>query len=193
MRVEILNYVDHWQEVKNAAMNTVGKEDGKYPDSKWKRRMLLAEHSPVRLVELTIRMHDLPYWISVHLVRHHVGVEHFVSTQRSDRTGVNRATLPQNAPVCHTMHLNAQAMIYISRKRLCRQAAKETRQAWLQVVEAVRQVEPELASVCVPECVYRGFCPELKPCGYARSVEFIGPYQRYIDSDRDVSTETGTA
>lgn len=31
----------------------------------------------------------------------------------------------------------------------------------------VRKYEPELASVMVPECIYRGFCPEMKPCGWA--------------------------
>ena len=87
MKAEILNYTDNWQAVKNAAMNTVGKETGKYPDSDWKKRILLAEHSPIRLLTFTVRITDLPYWVSVHLVRHKIGVEHFVKTQRSDRGG----------------------------------------------------------------------------------------------------------
>lgn len=166
MKVEIVDYTDNWQAVKNAAMNTIGIENGKYPDSAWKWKMLQAEHSPIRLLELTIRMVDIPYWVSVHLTRHKIGIEHFVSTQRTDRTGINRAKLPQNSPVCHTIRVNAQALITISRKRLCRQASPETRSAWRQVIAVVREVEPELAALCVPECVYRGFCPELKPCGF---------------------------
>ena len=166
MKAELIDYVDNWQAVKNAAMNTIGKETGQYPSSGWKRNILLAEHSPIRLLTFTVRITDLPYWVSVHLTRHKIGVEHFVSTQRTDRTGVEREELPQGALVNHTMVINAQALISISRKRLCNQASPETRQAWTAVIDAVRKYEPELASVCVRECVYRGFCPEMKSCGY---------------------------
>ena len=169
MKVEVIDYQDNWQAVKNAAMNTIGSDSGKYPSSAWKRKILLAEHSPIRLIELTIRMKDIPYWVSVHLVRHKIGIEHWVSTQRSDRTGVDRNVLPQDAPVDHTIRVNAQALITISRKRLCGQASPETQAVWRAVRKAVKTVEPELASVMHPECVYRGFCPEMRPCGYAES------------------------
>lgn len=165
MRVEILNYEDKWQAVKNAAMNTIGKESGAYPDSEWKRNILLAEHSPIRLLTFTVRITDLPYWVSVHLTRHKVGVEHYVKTQRTDRTGVKRDELPQGALVDHTMVVDAQALINISRKRLCHQASTETRRVWMKVVDTLMKYEPELASVCRPECIYRGFCPEMKSCG----------------------------
>lgn len=167
MKVEILNYTDQWQAVKDAAMNTIGVESGKYPSPKWKREILMAEHSPIRLLELTVRMTDVPYWVVMHLVRHHVGVLPFVSTQRSDRTGIDRTKLPQGALVDYTFRANAQAFINVSRKRLCHQASEETRNAWKSVLQAVREVEPELYSVCVPECVYRGFCPEMRCCGQA--------------------------
>ena len=166
MEVKVIEYQDNWQAVKDAAMNTIGNESGKYPTPKWKREILLAEHSPIRLIELTIRMRGIPYWVSVHLVRHKIGIEHFVSTQRTDRTGVNRDELPQNALVDHTIRVNAQALITISRKRLCSKAAPETELVWRAVRKAVKEVEPELASVMVPECVYRGFCPEMRPCGH---------------------------
>ena len=179
MKAEILNYVDNWQAVKNAAMNTVGKETGKYPDSDWKNRILLAEHSPIRLLTFTVRITDLPYWVSVHLVRHKIGVEHFVKTQRSDRTGVDRSDLPQGALVNHTMQINAQALINVSRKRLCTQASQETREAWKEVIEAIRPNEPELAGVCVRECVYRGFCPEMVSCGYCESEAYRLECERY--------------
>lgn len=166
MRVGIVNHQDSWQAVKDAAMNTIGKENGKYPDLAWKRKMLLAEHSPIRLIELTVRITDVPYFAVMHLVRHKIGIEHWVSTQRTDRTGVNRNELRQDAPIDYTFRANAQAFIAISRKRLCRQADEATRAIWRAVIQAVREVEPELASVCVPECVYRGFCPEMRSCGF---------------------------
>ena len=86
--------------------------------------------------------------------------------------GVATGAIPQGALVDHTIRVNAQALITISRKRLCRQASKETREVWAAVIEAVRAVEPELASVCVPDCVYRGHCNEMKPCGYAESTVY---------------------
>ena len=165
MRVEVIDYINRWQDVKNACMNTIGKESGAYPTSEWMTKILLAEHSPIRLIELTIRMYNIPYWVSVHLTRHKIGVEHFVQTQRTDRTGVKRDELPQGALVNHTMRINAQALINISRKRLCYQASPETRKLWAMVIAEVSKYEPELATVCVPNCLYRGFCPEMKPCG----------------------------
>lgn len=182
MKIEVIDYQDNWQAVKNAAMNTIGSESGKYPSPVWKRKILLAEHSPIRLIELTIRMKDVPYWVSVHLVRHKIGIEHWVSTQRTDRTGINRDELPQGALVDHTIRVNAQALITISRKRLCRQASKETREVWRAVIQAVKAFEPELASVCHPDCIYRGFCPEMNSCGYSESG--IGKMETYTYRNR---------
>ena len=185
MRVELIDYRDNWQAVKDAAMNTVGKDSGKYPTSEWKRQILLAEHSPIRLLEFTFVIHDLPYWVSVHLVRHHIGITHFVSTQRTDRTGIDRTSLPQDALVTHRIHLNAQALINISRKRLCNQASPETRKAWQAVIDCLKEYEPELASVCVRECIYRGFCPELRSCGYQECEQFGKLWVRYVINPKE--------
>ena len=114
----------------------------------------------------------MKYWVSVHLVRHKIGIEHWVATQRSDRTGVDRNDLPQGALVNHACEADAQALINISRKRLCNCASKDTRKAWQKVRDEVSNVEPELASCMVRECVYRGFCPEMFPCGYSKTDAF---------------------
>lgn len=164
--IDIFKHEDNWQEVKDAAMNTIGKDTGKYPDSEWKRKILLSEHSPIRLIRFYWRWNALKSWVSVHIVRHKFGIEHWVKSQRSDRTGVDRDKLPQDSLVNHACEANAQALINMSRKRLCNCAAKETRDAWLEVKAKVAEVEPELASCMVRECIYRGFCPELKSCGY---------------------------
>jgi len=161
-----------WQKVKNLAMRTIGKDSGKAPSTQWKTKILLAEHSPIRSLKFLITMKDLQYWVSVHFVRHKVGVDHYVSTQRTDRTGIERDNLPQGALVSHTMDANAQALIYMARKRECNQASVETRQAFKAVKKEIAKYEPELASVMVRECVYRGFCPEIKCCGYVKTEEF---------------------
>ena len=107
------------------------------------------------------------------MVRHKIGIEHWVSTQRTDRTGVNRDELPQGALVNHACEADAQAIINISRKRLCNCASKETRDAWQAVKNEIAKVEPELASCMVRECVYRnGLCPEMFPCGFNHTESF---------------------
>lgn len=181
MQIETRHYEDAWQQVKDATMNTIGKNKGSYPDSSWKRTLLFGEHSPIRLIKFNWRWLNLPYFVSVHIVRHKHGIEHWISTQRTDRTGIDRNELPQNNPINHECEANAQALINISRKRLCNCASKETREAWRLVKDEVAKVEPELASCMVRECVYRnGLCPEVKTCGYNKTKEFEAELKAYI-------------
>ena len=119
---------------------------------------------------------------SVHMVRHKIGIEHWVSTQRSDRTGINRDDLLQGALVNHACEADAQALINISRKRLCSCASPETRKAWQLVKEEVAKTEPELASCMVKECIYRGFCPEMFSCGYDKTKDFQDKLKVYRQS-----------
>lgn len=167
MECKIIERVGSWRNVADAARTTVHKDQGAgEPSDSWKKKILLAQHSPIRKLQYNWKWTNLPYWVSVHLVRHKFGIEHWVSTQRTDRTGIDRENLPQNAPVTHECLANAEAIMFISRRRLCAQAAPETRAAWKAVVEEIAKQDPVLASCCVPECVYRGFCPEFKSCGY---------------------------
>ena len=139
----------------------------------------MSEHSPIRRLKFYWRFKNLMYWVSTHLVRHKIGIEHWVSTQRTDRTGANRDELPQSAFVNHACEADAQALINISRKRLCNCASKETREAWQSVKDEVTKVEPELASCMVRECVYRGFCPEMFPCGYSKTEAYKKELKEY--------------
>ena len=44
--------------------------------------------------------------------------------------------------------------------------------------------DPVLADKCVPECLYRGFCPEfMNPCGYSKTKEFEEDLQKYRNTD----------
>ena len=86
---------------------------------------------------------------------------------------------PQSALVEHECEADAQALINISRRRLCSQASPETRRAWQEVINEVAEVDPVLASVCQPECIYRGFCPEMKSCGYAETEEYKKRLEEY--------------
>lgn len=168
-----LEYATTWKRVLNACRRTVGKQKlDKEPSDTWKASMLLAEHSPIRLLEFDWTFNKLRQWVTTHLVRHHEGVEKFVHTQREDRTKlpVPRDLLPQGARNDMDVSANAQALINISRKRLCMCASKETRTAWKKLKEEVRKVDDIMAEKMVPECIYRGFCPEFRAkCKYAYS------------------------
>ena len=47
------------------------------------------------------------------------------------------------------------------------------------VKDEVAKTEPELASCMVRECVYRGFCPEMFPCGYSKTEQFKKELKEY--------------
>lgn len=122
------------------------------------------EHSPMRTQIFWIEMLGIPTSVSVHLVRHKIGVEHFVQTMRDDRGA--QAVADRNTPVNHAMLLNAQEVINIARKRLCVAAHPKTRLTVETIKDSMYEVDPDLTKYLVPECVYRGnVCHELKPCG----------------------------
>lgn len=173
MNVKFLGKRGSWRDVADSARTTINKEAGENePSSNWKRRMLLCEHSPIRQLFIKCKWYELKSWVSVHFVRHKFGIEHWVRTQREDRTGINRDELPQGSFVEHEFIATTQAMINISRKRLCNQASKETREAWKEVLNSIKDEEPELYKVCVPDCIYRGWCYEFKSCGYHKTEDF---------------------
>lgn len=169
-----------WREVADAARNTINLDAGTgEPSSLWKKRMLLCEHSPIRKMGISWKWTNLLWWVQTHFTRHKIGVEWFVSTSRSDRTGIDRGTLGQDAPVNVEGDANFQAIINISRKRLCTGASWETREAWKLFLESIKDKEPELYRCCVPECVYRGFCPEYKSCGYYKTEAYQQALREY--------------
>ncbi len=143
--------------------------------------MLLAEHSPVRLVNYIWEWGNIPQWVTVHFVRHHVGCEKFIASQRPD---INLDIIPsrdisQNTPNTMCMTANAQSIINISKKRLCTRASKATREAWKLLLDELDKIDPVLTSACVPECVYRGFCPEWKSCKYDTTDKFKKHVEHY--------------
>lgn len=189
--VKRIEQVTSWKRVLNAARRTIGKQPlDKEPTDSWKAKMLLAEHSPIRLLEYDWSWSNIRQWVTAHLVRHHEGCEKFVHTQRGDRRKIleeygvsTRDELPQGALNDMDMTANAQALINISRKRLCNCASKETREAWQQVKAAIAEVDPVMASKMVPECIYRGFCPEfINPCGYSKTEKYEKDLEDYRNS-----------
>lgn len=173
MKIEITK-VTSWTDVLNAARFTQRKEPKSgEPSVAWKKKIIKAEHSPLRCLMFNIDFYDIPNYVSVHLVRH-IHAQPFVSTSRPDIDGkqIPREKQKKIDPVNMRLFLNAQEIINISKVRLCNKAEFKTRSIWNKVIEELRKIEPELANACVPTCFYRGFCPEFKSCGLADSEIF---------------------
>ena len=177
-----------FKDIYDSALITAGKTSLKEPTESFVKRIILSEHSPIRRVSYNWIWEDLPYWVSNHFVRHWLGIEHFVKSQRSDRTGLKRDNLPQGEPITHEAEANIQALINISRKRLCINASNETRTAWIAVVNKIVEHDNELHDVFVPDCIYRGYCYEMKTCGYCNTPEYkknLEIYRRPVREYRD--------
>ena len=163
MLTDILKIKGSWQDVVDDARSTVGKPPlGHEPSENFKRSILIAEHSPIRNISVRWKWTDIPSWVATHWVRH-IWYK-VVKSQRSDRTGIPREKLPQDAPVDFTGEANAQHFIDPMRQRLCRQASPETREYAEDLKAAIHEYEPELSDVCVCNCVFRAGCPEMTPC-----------------------------
>jgi len=183
MRCNFIKTKGTWRDIANSAILFFHNEEGiKEPSSLWKKRMLLCEHSPTRQLLIKAKWYDLMYWVSVHLVRHKFGIEHWVRTQRTDRTEFNRNNLPQGSLVEHEIEVNAQSIINISRRRLCNSASKETREAWKEFLNSFKENQQELFNVCVPDCIYRGWCYEFKSCGYHKTDDYKKKLEKYREN-----------
>ena len=201
MKVNVIQETP-WSRALNAARRTIGKPPlNKEPSDNWRKMVIMAEHSPIKLVEYLISFKDLRQWVGVHLLRH----EHmlpFIHSQRvdrredidsltervmsiieedvkSDESFNKRDYLFQVEPNDQDFVVNAQTLINISRKRLCHCASKETREAWIAVKEAIKEFDPIMASFMVPNCIYRGRCPEMNTCGYYKTDKFKKELDEY--------------
>lgn len=167
MNITLLEYpIDKdWSEVKRRALVTVGKEPITQPDHRWKEKILIARHSPIRYIRFSFMIEGLPYWVSVHLCRH-VHAQPYVRSQRNDRqSDYDRNAARQDAPVSMVWDMNAEELITIIQKRLCGKAAPETRKVAEEMARLVNEKCPEFEPVLVPPCAFNGFvCHETQPC-----------------------------
>jgi len=150
-----------WKHVKNACRTTVNKkESNKEATTKFKTDLLISEHSPIRRINISWLWEDIKSWVATHYSRHKN--ECYISTQRTDRTGIDRDKLPQGQLVRMENDANAQQLIDIARKRLCYCASKETRKQFEDLKQTLHDNEEtrELADILVPNCIYRLGCPE---------------------------------
>lgn len=193
-----------WDWAKRLALRTIGKTPKTPPSRDFKLFSLLAEHSHIKVVQWCIDIDNLRQWVGVHLLRHPFQLP-FICSQRCDRQEdadkvaeevlsfikediINDPSFDksswrdyrlQGSTNDHSFVVNAQTLINISKKRLCKLASKETREVWQLVVDAIKENDPEVGEVLVPHCVYRGFCPERETCGFYKTKKFAEEVERY--------------
>lgn len=133
------------------------------------QKVLYARHSPCRVLNFGFLITDIPSNTSVHLCRHVHSVP-FVSSLRNDRQNRMDGDLaPRNTPVDMIFYCNAEELMTIANKRLCKKASENTqRVVSMMCAEAIKAM-PELKMFLVPNCVHMGgVCHEIEPCGKQR-------------------------
>lgn len=163
MKVEILWHHDMWLLIKKVAYRTIGKDTSKYPTSEWKTRILKARHTPIRLGTFVIELSDIPSYVATHIVRHHQGIEKFVESRREDK-GYSQTKIHRLTPVNLVIWINFEALMEISKKRLCNNTDPRTRKIWGTLLEAIKNIEPELYALCHPRCWWEKECNEFHSC-----------------------------
>ena len=186
LRVKVTDIGSDYRYVGDRARTTINLEGGdKEIQENYMYKMYKCEHTPIRTRRFLVQFINIPYSIAMHLVRHTQGVIPFVSTGRDDRIEITENTIRDrdNIPVRLDLECNAQALINISRKRLCAQAHINTRSVWECIKKLVMKIDLPLGANMVPDCVYRGQCFEYKPCGFDSTAGFINLRTLYGEKD----------
>lgn len=172
MKIELVRYPKEedliW--MKQCTLGTAGKDTSSPPSSDLTRKLLAARHSPIRELTFSYVIRNIPYWVSVHLVRHHVGFQPYVESQRNDRQSkYDRNKAPQDASITMRITLNAEALLTLANKRLCMKASPETREVVKEMCRLAEEKVPELHEFLVPMCDYHGgICYEVQSCGRSK-------------------------
>ena len=123
----IFNWIgDDWKRVKNHCRTTDNKDFTENEATEtFKKKLLISEHTPIRLLEFDWSWKSIYYWLSTEWSRHKF--EKFISTQRDDRLKdeIPRGDKPQGALVNFDGYANMQNLIDGWRKRLCGAATVE--------------------------------------------------------------------
>lgn len=173
------------------------------------KRAYKTEHSIIRTQIFSVECYGIPLFVSTHFIRHHVGVQPFQLTCRSDRNGGNphlkerieevNGLLAQGKTddACEILNwlaensdrytkvnllliINAQSLIDMAKLRLCSMASKETREIFQTIKDKVAEADADLAPYLVRKCVYRGgICCEPRCCGYNKTELFRKELEQY--------------
>jgi len=165
------NYVSELETPRRRlSVETIGKgyNDEIAPAFEWRQRMLNARHSPIRFLQFSFLMRNIPSNTATHFVRH-VHAQPYVSSLRNDRQKkIDGDKAPRNSPVGMIIDMNAEELMVMANKRLCTQAAPMTRKVMQMIKKVVVKERPEFEPFLVPMCEYHGgVCHEMYPCELA--------------------------
>lgn len=166
MNVELIEAPteNDWKEVYRRALVTIGKKPVKVPDTKWKRDILRARHSPIRYLRFSFLLENIPSYVATHLARH-VHAQPYIKSQRNDRQAeYDRNKAPQDAPVNMIWDLNAEELMIVFNKRLCKQADETTRKVVSEMKRKLIEYDAMWEEFAVPMCLYLHECKEMFPC-----------------------------
>ena len=195
-KITLLGYPgpEDWMEVKRRALVTIGKKPVSPPTRQWIRRMLCARHSPIRYALYSFEFEDIPSNTSTHFARH-VHAQSYVGSLRTDRIGpevleslreefgdmIDSDHAPRLTPVGMILDVNAEELMVMMNKRLCKQASAVTRSVAMGMKNLVKMVTPEMDDFMVPACATNGLlCHEFNGCG---------TFPHYLDAFGDESNE----
>lgn len=134
------------------------------------KQLLLSQHSPIRQYEFWVDIDFTTDRVHTHLVRHR-GVEFYVATLREDlikHLNIDPDVIENNSRSIG-FSITAEKLIHMSKLRTCGCAFVDTRDVILDVIEEVIKLDPIFKPFLVPTCVWYGFCPEIKKCGYNKT------------------------
>ena len=164
----VFNWIgSDWKRVKNHCRTTDNKDFTENEATEtFKKKLLISEHTPIRLLEFDWSWKSIYYWLSTEWSRHKF--EKFISTQRDDRVkgDISRNDKPQGALVNFDGYANMQNLIDGWRKRLCGTATDDARELAEDFKIELHKTHPLGSNVLVPNCIYRAGCPEFDCCGY---------------------------
>lgn len=180
---EFLKSNNAWEDVLNDSRATVSKKAlNKEPSKSFKKAILIAMHSTIRNLVIRWKWINMPSFCATHYSRHKF--EKYISTQRTDRTGINRNKLPQDAPVTFTGVANVQHAIDMMAKRLCFLSDPTTVKYAQSLKKDLHDIEPEISEVFVPACIMYGGCREEglgTGCGF---------YEKFLDRHPEITVKT---
>lgn len=167
MKVTLIKYPteNDWMDVKRRALITCWKKPLNMPDSVWKHKILEARHSPIRYLMYSFLIDGIPSNTATHFARH-VHAQPYISTLRNDRQEfMDGDTAPRNTPVNMILDVNAEELMVMANKRLCRLASEKTREVMRRMCMEALVATPEFCGLLVPMCKYHGgVCHEMQPC-----------------------------
>ena len=123
-------------------------------------------HSPMRAVVYRIRVYDIPYYVAMHYRTHHVGVQFWISSQR---TKDSRGEIPQGSLGDMIFDINANSLIDMAKARRCQKADADARIVMGSIYGALchdgDDYDRALSGFLAPPCDVYSECFEMEPCG----------------------------